>query len=63
MVNMGTIVEAVGTIVAEKDGEKQRELQAALVRGIEKAIEAGVSLSNRQKIRFYQQQELEKLKE
>jgi hypothetical protein len=59
---MGTIVEAVGTIVALKDGDKQKEIQDALVRGIEKAIEAGVSLSNRQKIRFYQEQELEKLK-
>ena len=59
---MSIIVEAVGTIVAQKNGTDTKKLEAAMVRGIARAQSAGVSLSDREGIRRYQQEELEKVK-
>lgn len=59
---MGIIVEAVGSIVAQKDGPEQRAVEQAMVRGIERAVADGVALSDREAIRQYQEEEIEKLK-
>lgn len=63
---MGKIVEAVGVAVGHKlsgDEERAKKIEAAMVQGIKNAIAAGVSLSDREGVAYYQRLEVEKIKD
>ena len=59
---MARIVEAVGSIVISDDAELSKKLEEAMSEGVRKAMAAGVSLSDREGIRKYQEIECDRVR-